>query len=109
ARETWTLCRIQSRLRSRNQVRLQHGCGSGSVPDEPAASGEVVERLLLHEIRPSQLPEPSVNSDHCCDFAAAHWAPRTVAIASMVSPGGCQSQSFFGFTRVPFPSSSPVV
>jgi len=37
-----TLCRIQSRLRPGHEVRVQHGCGSGSLSDEPAASCKVV-------------------------------------------------------------------
>ena len=52
--------------------------------------------------RPGQLLFLNENSCHCCDFAAAQCALSTVAIASMVSPGGCQSQSFFAFTANPF-------
>jgi hypothetical protein len=40
----------------------------------------------------------------CCDFAAVQCALSTLAIASMVSPGGCQSQSFFDLTLEPSPS-----
>jgi hypothetical protein len=52
----------------------------------------------------NQLSTGRENNCICCDFAAVQWALSTLAIASMVSPGGCHSQSFFALTLDPFPS-----
>jgi hypothetical protein len=35
-------------------------------------------------------------------LAAVQWALSTLAMASMVSPGGCHIQSFLDFTLEPF-------
>ena len=39
------LRRVQPGLRPRHEVRLQHRCRPGRVPDEPAAAGALVIRL----------------------------------------------------------------
>jgi hypothetical protein len=52
----------------------------------------------------NQLSTGRENNCICCDFAAIQCALSTLAMASMVSPGGCHIQSFFALTLEPFPS-----